>query len=262
MIDINGVSMTFERDGVPFTALDGIDLTIADGEFASIIGPSGCGKTTLLKIIAGLVDPTAGTVTVDGTVIDGPGPERALVFQNFVLLPWATILDNTAFGLEARGVGKEERRRIAREQLARMGLSGFEQHYPRELSGGMQQRVGIARALAVDPSNLLMDEPFGALDALTRQLMQKDLLDLWEEDEERTAAFVTHSMDEAVYLSDRIVLMNTRPGRIEEIIDVPFPRENRADVVSQADYNEFTRYLWSRLEGMQRDDMATRGAAG
>jgi len=260
MIDINGVTMTFERDGVPFTAVEDIDLTIADGEFASIIGPSGCGKTTLLKIIAGLVTPTAGTVTVDGNVIDGPGPERALVFQNFVLLPWASVLDNAAFGLEARGVAKEERRRIAREQLAKMGLSGFEQHYPRELSGGMQQRVGIARALAVDPSNLLMDEPFGALDALTRQLMQKDLLDLWEEAEARTAAFVTHSMDEAVYLSDRIVLMNTRPGRIEEIIEVPFPRENRADVVSQADYNEFTRYLWSRLEGMQRADMATRGA--
>lgn len=260
MIEVRDLTMTFERNGVPFTALHEVDLTIAEGEFASIIGPSGCGKTTLLKIIAGLVEPTSGTVSVDGHAIDGPGPERALVFQNFVLLPWATILDNAAFGLEARGVPKEERRRIARDQLLRMGLAGFEDHYPRELSGGMQQRVGIARALAVDPSNLLMDEPFGALDALTRQLMQKDLLDLWQESKPRTAAFVTHSMDEAVYLSDRIVLMNTRPGRIEEIIEVPFGRPRSDDVTSSSDYNEFTQYLWSRLEGMQRADMETREA--
>jgi NitT/TauT family transport system ATP-binding protein len=258
MIEVRNLTMTFERNGVPFTALDDVDLTIADGEFASIIGPSGCGKTTLLKIIAGLTKPTSGTVVVDGHAIDGPGPERALVFQNFVLLPWVTILDNAAFGLEARGVAKKERRRIAQEQLLRMGLAGFEEHYPRELSGGMQQRVGIARALAVDPSNLLMDEPFGALDALTRQLMQKDLLALWQGSEPRTAAFVTHSMDEAVYLSDRIVLMNTRPGRIEEIIEVPFERPRSDEITASADYNEFTRYLWSRLEGMQRADMDER----
>ena len=258
MIELRNVGMTFERDDVPFQALDDITLTIDDGQFTSIIGPSGCGKTTLLKIIAGLIKPTTGTTVVDGEVVDGPGPDRALVFQNFVLLPWATVLDNAAFGLEARGMKKEERRRVASEQLARVGLVGFENHYPRELSGGMQQRVGIARALAVDPANLLMDEPFGALDALTRQLMQKDLLGLWQDSEPRTAAFVTHSMDEAVYLSDRIVLMNTRPGRIEEIIDVPFGRPRHDDVAASAEYNEFTSLLWSKLEGMQRVDMASR----
>jgi len=195
---------------------------------------------------------------VDGEVVDGPGPNRALVFQNFVLLPWATVLDNAAFGLEARGMKKEERHRVAAEQLARVGLVGFENHYPRELSGGMQQRVGIARALAVDPANLLMDEPFGALDALTRQLMQKDLLALWQDSEPRTAAFVTHSMDEAVFLSDRVVLMTTRPGRIEEVIDVPFGRPRQHEITSSAEYNEFTNLLWSKLEGMQRIDMESR----
>jgi len=195
---------------------------------------------------------------VKGKRIDGPVYERALVFQNFVLLPWATVLDNAAFGLEARGVGREERRERAREQLARVGLQGFEDHYPRELSGGMQQRVGIARALAVDPDILLMDEPFGALDALTRQLMQKDLLDLWQHSEPRTGVFVTHSMDEAVYLSDRIILMNTRPGRIEEVVEVPFPRPRSKDLTTQADYRDFTNLLSSKLESMQRADMEAR----
>jgi len=258
MIELRNVSMVYERNGVPFTAVEDISLTIAEGGFASIIGPSGCGKTTLLKIIAGLITPTAGEVVVDGNVITGPGPDRALVFQNFVLLPWATIVDNAAFGLEARGMNKGDRRHIAAEQLARVGLTGFENHYPRELSGGMQQRVGIARALAVDPAYLLMDEPFGALDALTRQLMQKDLLALWQESGPRTAAFVTHSMDEAVFLSDRIVLMNTRPGRIEDVIDVPFGRPRDPDITSSSEYNDFTGYLWSRLEGMQRADMESR----
>lgn len=258
MIELRNVGMSFERNRVAFQAVEDVSVTFGEGEFVSIIGPSGCGKTTLLKIIAGLVSPTMGDVVVDGKVVTGPGPERALVFQNFVLLPWASVLDNIAFGLEARGVKKAERRAIASQQLARVGLVGFENHYPHELSGGMQQRVGIARALAVDPANLLMDEPFGALDALTRQLMQKDLLGLWQESAPRTAAFVTHSMDEAVYLSDRIVLMNTRPGRVEEIIDVPFARPRNDEVVRTQEYTEFTTYLWSRLEGMQRADMASR----
>ncbi len=258
MIELRNVGMSFERNRVAFQAVEDVTVTFGEGEFVSIIGPSGCGKTTLLKIIAGLITPTAGEVVVDGSVVTGPGPERALVFQNFVLLPWATVLDNTAFGLEARGVKKAERRAIAAQQLARVGLVGFEDHYPHELSGGMQQRVGMARALAVDPANLLMDEPFGSLDALTRQLMQKDLLELWQDSAPRTAAFVTHSMDEAVYLSDKIVLMNTRPGCVEEIIDVPFARPRNDDIVKTSEYNEFTTYLWSRLEGMQRADMASR----
>lgn len=258
MIELRDVTMVFERNGNPFTALENIGFQIPAGDFVSVIGPSGCGKTTLLKIVSGLLAATSGEVVIKGERIRGPGSDRALVFQNFVLLPWATVLDNAAFGLEARGVGKEERRAIAKAQLAKVGLSGFEDHYPRELSGGMQQRVGIARALAVDPDILLLDEPFGALDALTRRLMQSDLLELWQESEPRTAIFVTHAMDEAVYLSDRIVLMNTRPGRVEEIIDVPFARPRHRGLTAQADYHDFTDYLGSRLESMQRDDMGSR----
>ena len=214
----------------------------------------------MLKIVSGLLSPSSGVVRVAGEPITGPGSDRALVFQNFVLLPWATVLDNAAFGLEARGIGKTERRELARTQLAKVGLSGFEEHYPRELSGGMQQRVGIARALAVNPDILLMDEPFGALDALTRRLMQSDLLELWQESEPRTAMFVTHAMDEAVFLSDRIVLMNTRPGRVEEIIDVPFSRPRQRELTAQSEYHDFTDYLATRLESMQREDMDSRQA--
>lgn len=260
MISLDRVSMVFERNGDPFTALSEVAFEIPAGDFVSVIGPSGCGKTTLLKIVSGLLPPTSGVVNVNGQPIKGPGSDRALVFQNFVLLPWATVLDNAAFGLEARGVGKTERHERARAQLAKVGLSGFEDHYPRELSGGMQQRVGIARALAVNPDILLMDEPFGALDALTRRLMQSDLLDLWQESEPRTAIFVTHAMDEAVFLSDRIVLMNTRPGRVEEIIDVPFERPRDRELAARSEYHDFTDYLASRLESMQREDMESRGS--
>jgi NitT/TauT family transport system ATP-binding protein len=257
VIELDDVGVVFERKGKPFEALKAVNFEVQDGKFVSLIGPSGCGKTTLLKIISGLAKPTSGAVRLDGQTISGPGPERALVFQNFVLLPWANVITNAAFGLEARGVGKEERLKRAQAELANVGLTGFEKHLPHELSGGMQQRVGIARALAVDPTVLLMDEPFGALDALTRQLMQKDLAKLWEGGT-RSGVFVTHSMDEAVYLSDQIVLMNTRPGRVEEVIDVPFPRPRTDQVTRSQEYRDFTDYLSSRLEGMQRDDMATR----
>jgi NitT/TauT family transport system ATP-binding protein len=258
MIELRNVGMVFERDGAGFVALEGISFAVETGQFATLIGPSGCGKTTLLKIVAGLLNPSTGEVLIDHRRVTGPGPDRALVFQNFVLLPWADVLTNAAFGLEARGVSQPERTRRAAAELSRVGLSGFEHHFPHELSGGMQQRVGIARALAVDPENLLMDEPFGALDALTRQLMQKDLLALWQASEPRTAVFVTHSMNEAVYLSDRLVMMNTRPGRIEEVVDVPFGRPRAADITRSAEYNEFVSLLSSRLEGMQRADMASR----
>lgn len=259
MIELRNVGMVFEREGVGFVALDEVSFTVETGEFATLIGPSGCGKTTLLKIIAGLLRPTSGDVLIGDRLVSGPGSDRALVFQNFVLLPWADVLTNAAFGLEARGVPQPERHRRAAAELSRVGLAGFERHYPRELSGGMQQRVGIARALAVDPENLLMDEPFGSLDALTRQLMQKDLLALWQASEPRTAVFVTHSMNEAVFLSDRIVMMNTRPGRVEEIVEVPFGRPRMADVTLSSEYHEFVTFLSSRLERMQRADMASRG---
>jgi NitT/TauT family transport system ATP-binding protein len=258
MIELRNVGMVFERGGARFSALNDVSFTVETGRFTTLIGPSGCGKTTLLKIIAGLLRPTSGEVLIDDERVTGPGSDRALVFQNFVLLPWADVLTNAEFGLEARGIPEPERSRRAAAELARVGLSAFEHHYPHELSGGMQQRVGIARALAVDPENLLMDEPFGSLDALTRQLMQKDLLALWQESEPRTAIFVTHSMDEAVFLSDRVVMMNTRPGRVEEIVEVPFGRPRAGDVTRSTEYHEFVTFLSSRLETMQRADMALR----
>ncbi|MBS1690792.1 MAG: ABC transporter ATP-binding protein [Actinobacteria bacterium] len=262
MLTFDDVSVTFTtRDGEPFAALRDVSFQIPDGEFVALIGPSGCGKTTLLKIIAGLQKATSGSVGIDGVKVNGPGPDRALVFQNFVLLPWYDIVTNVAFGLEARGVGKTERLDRARAELAKVGLSGFEHHLPHELSGGMQQRVGIARALVVEPRTILMDEPFGALDALTRRVMQRDLAAIWsEEGNDRTAVFVTHSMAEAVFLADRIVLMNTRPGRVEEVITVPFARPRGDEVTRSVEYRDFVDYLSSRLERMQRSDMSATGA--
>jgi NitT/TauT family transport system ATP-binding protein len=242
-----------------FDALRGVDFIIGDGEFVSVIGPSGCGKTTLLKIVAGLTAPTAGEVLIEGRPVKGPGPDRAVVFQNFVLLPWASVLTNAAFGLEARGVGKAERTRVAREQLGRVGLEGFEEHYPHQISGGMQQRVGLARAMAVDPRIMLMDEPFGALDAQTRQLMQDDLLQLWQEDERKTTLFITHSMDEAVYLSDRVLLMDTRPGRISETIDIKLPRPRDASARRTPEFVDVTSYIWDRLRGGLQEPTAGAG---
>ncbi|MGH8872408.1 MAG: ABC transporter ATP-binding protein [Acidimicrobiia bacterium] len=256
MIEVNGVYKVFTRNGVSFEALHDVSFQVDTGKFTSIIGPSGCGKTTLLKMMAGLTKPTDGEISIDGMQVVGSGPDRAFVFQSFVLLPWADILTNAAFGLEARGIAKSARQEVAREQLERVGLAGFERHYPHELSGGMQQRVGIARALAVDPDTLLMDEPFGSLDAITRQVMQRDLLRLWQETADKTTVFVTHSMDEAALLSDQIVIMNTRPGRVARAVDVPFARPREEALSDSAEYRDFTADLWHQLEKMQREDMA------
>jgi len=256
MIEVKGVSKIFTRDGKSFEALRDVSFDVDTGRFISLIGPSGCGKTTLLKMMAGLVKPTEGVIAIEGKEVTGSGQDRALVFQNFVLLPWADVLTNAAFGLEARGVPKKEREEIARAHLDRVGLGGFEKNYPHELSGGMQQRVGIARALAVDPDTLLMDEPFGSLDAITRHVMQHDLLRLWQETATKTTVFVTHSMEEAVLLSDQVVVMDTRPGRVSQVVDVPFPRPRDQDLSDSADYLEFTAELSHKLEQMQRMDMA------
>jgi ABC-type nitrate/sulfonate/bicarbonate transport system ATPase subunit len=224
---------------------------MADGEFVTLIGPSGCGKTTLLKVVAGLVPWDAGTVTVDDQSVIGPGSDRAIVFQNFALLPWADVLTNICFGLELRGMPRAEREEIGNAFVDKMGLRGFEHRYPRELSGGMQQRVGLARALAVNPRTLLMDEPFGALDAQTRRLMQEELLRLHEEDQ-KAVLFVTHSMEEAIRLGDRVAVMSPRPGRIVEEIVVPLPHPRPAGFETHPLVIELQEKLWQMLRGMQQ----------
>lgn len=231
-------------------ALDNIDLTVRDKEFVALLGPSGCGKTTLMKIIAGLIPWNSGDVKINGQALQGPGPDRAVVFQDFALMPWADIKTNVAFGLELQGVAREEREEKARELIKAVGLDGFEDSYPKHLSGGMQQRVGLARALAVNPETLLMDEPFGALDAQTRRLMQEDLLQLHER-EPKTVLFVTHGMDEALRLADRIVLMTARPGRIKETIDVPFGRPRPEGFERDDVFSDLSDYLWNTLKAMQ-----------
>ncbi|MCQ8903833.1 MAG: ABC transporter ATP-binding protein [Methanothrix sp.] len=226
LLEVRSVSKVFDVDGKSMEVLRDISMSVDEGEFVCFIGPSGCGKTTLLRIIAGLEFPSSGSVLLDGAPIRGPGPERGMVFQEYSLFPWRTVLDNVAFGPEIRGVPKEERYRLAREYLKMVGLERFESRYPHELSGGMKQRVAIARALVNNPKALLMDEPFGALDAQTRNVMQSELLRIWEQ-ERKTIIFVTHSVDEAIYLGDRIIVFSARPGRVKEIIGIDLPRPRK-----------------------------------
>ena len=247
-----GVSKSFHKTVKDHTteikALSDVSLSIRENEFVSIIGPSGCGKTTLLKMIDGLIPYDSGKIVIDGKQVTAPGPDRAVVFQSFALLPWRTVLANVEFSLELRQMAKEERAKTARDYLKRVGLADFENHYPHELSGGMQQRAGLARALAVNPAILLMDEPFGAVDAQTRQLLQEELLELWQR-ERKTVIFVTHSMDEAVYLSDRVVVMTPRPGKVAEILDVPLPRPRVSEEVRRdAKFVDLTNYIWESLK--------------
>jgi NitT/TauT family transport system ATP-binding protein len=206
-------------------ALQGLSFSLREGEFVSVLGPSGCGKTTSLRILAGLLPYEAGRVLMRGKPVRGPGRDRAVVFQNINLLPWKTALENAEFGLKLQGIALARRREITRDYFRLIGLEGFEHHYPHELSGGMQQRVGIARALAINPDMLLMDEPFAALDAQTRELMQSELLRILER-APKTVMFITHSIDEAIFLSDRVVILGTRPGRVthEFVVDLPKPR--------------------------------------
>jgi len=232
-------------------ALQGVSLSIKQGEFLSLIGASGCGKTTLLKILDGLIAPSQGRIEIDGNLVTGPGPDRAVVFQDFALMPWANVIENVAFGLSVRGVPKRERMEIAAEHIAQVGLDGFETKHPGQLSGGMQQRVGLARALAVKPQILLMDEPFGSLDAQTRHLMQEDLLGMLQE-ENLTVVFVTHDMDEAVYLSDRVAIMSPRPGRVVEVLEVDLPESGSAEGRRSPEFLELTNYIWEKLRDAVR----------
>jgi NitT/TauT family transport system ATP-binding protein len=221
---IDHLSKQFAKNGKETVdSLTDINVRIDDGEFICILGPSGCGKTTLLRIVAGLENPTTGRVLIDDVQIDRPNPKLGMIFQDYSLYPWRTVNENIVFGLELRGVGKEQRAKVALEYLELAGLSGFGSSYPYELSGGMRQRVAVVRALAVNPSVLLMDEPFGALDAQTRNRLQHDLLEIWDKTK-KTILFVTHSVDEAVFLADRVVVLTPRPGQVCEVLPIELER--------------------------------------
>ncbi|MCC8953582.1 ABC transporter ATP-binding protein [Bradyrhizobium sp. Pear77] len=230
MFALQSICKHFEkRGGKPFPALQEVNLEIGAGEFLSIIGPSGCGKTTLLNLIAGFIEPTSGRVLKKGAEIVGPGPDRTMMFQDYALFPWLTVADNIAFGLGAQRLSASERDARVRHFISLVGLDGFEKAYPSQLSGGMRQRVSIARALAPDPDVVLMDEPFAALDSLTRDRLQEELLAIWSR-AQKTFVLITHNVEEAVFLSDRVVVMGSRPGRIHSVIDVAIPRPRAPEI--------------------------------
>lgn len=230
-----------------FTAIKNVHFSVKSGEFLSLVGPSGCGKSTLLDLLGGLTKPTSGRILLDGTPIEGPGLDRGIVFQQYALLPWKTAKGNIEFGLESKGVPKKERAEISRYFLSLVGLSGFENRYPHELSGGMKQRVAIARSLAFDPEVLLMDEPFAALDAQTRETLQTELLRIWEHTK-KTIVFITHGIDEAVYLGQRVAVMTSRPGTIKQIIDNPLHSISyEEDLRSTTEFANARHQIWDLL---------------
>ena len=226
-INFDSIEKVFEVAGKPFQALESFSLDVADNEFVTLVGPSGCGKSTVLNIAAGLLEPTSGAVTIDGQAVGGPGPDRGVIFQQYALFPWLTVRQNVEFGLRLKPIGAAERRDIAEHYIELVGLSGFVDALPKTLSGGMKQRCAIARAYAVNPKILLMDEPFGAVDALTRVDLQSQLLSMWAK-EKRTVIFITHDVDEAVYLANRVIVMAARPGRLYRTIpvDLSYPRSD------------------------------------
>jgi ABC-type nitrate/sulfonate/bicarbonate transport system ATPase subunit len=255
-IAANDISMVFQTRRGTVTALQEVSLEIPDASFACIVGASGCGKSTLLNIMAGLVQPTRGTVALDGGRVEGPGAERGMVFQSYTLFPWLRVRENIEFGPELQGLPKQARREISSRLLEEMKLTDFATAYPRELSGGMKQRVAIARALANNPEVLLMDEPFGALDALTRSSQQRFLTGIWEQ-HRRTIAFVTHDIEEAIFLGDTVFVMTPRPGRIREVIPIDIPRPRALEAMDSPRFAELKRKIFSLIfehedEGLPR----------
>ena len=245
-LKIDNVVKEYEGRNGKTVALNGVNLDIKENEFICVVGPSGCGKSTLLNIIAGLHEPTSGAAYLDGKKIEGTGVERGVVFQQYALFPWRTVLKNVMFPLEMKKTPKAEAEQIARKYIKAVGLEGFENSYPKELSGGMKQRVAIARAYAVNPSLLLMDEPFGALDAQTRTQLQTELLKTWEE-EKKTCFFITHDVEEAILLATKVVVMSARPGRIKEVIDIdiPYPRDQESKMLPR--FTELKNYIWGMV---------------
>jgi NitT/TauT family transport system ATP-binding protein len=244
---IEDVTLRFlPKGGKPVTALDRISLDVAEEEFSVIVGPSGCGKSSLLRLVAGLIEPSAGTISLDGKIVTRPGRDRGMVFQSYTLFPWLTVQDNVEFGLKLGGMAVAERKRIAKRYIEQVGLEGFEKSYPKQLSGGMMQRVALARALANDPEILLMDEPFGALDSQTRSLMQELLLNIWEQSH-KTVLFITHDIDEAILLGDRVHVMTARPGRIKEVVEIDIARPRKVDVLTSTEFIAIKRRIMALI---------------
>jgi NitT/TauT family transport system ATP-binding protein len=256
-INVRGVSHAYAaRSGRDVVALQGINLDVRPNEFHALLGPSGCGKSTLLYLIGGFLPVQTGTIATARGRVSGPSPERGIVFQNFALFPWKTVRENVLYGLEKLKLERKERERRAREFIDLVHLTGFEDAYPSQLSGGMQQRTAIARTLAVDPEVLLMDEPFGALDAQTRRVMQEELRAIWQR-KQKTVVFVTHDVHEAVFLAERISIMSARPGRIEHVIDVDLDRKAGKEVMKSRAFVELSEHIWDLVR--QQAIAATRG---
>ena len=262
-LSVRGVSRSFPSasGGAPTVALQATDLAVAENDFITILGPSGCGKSTLLRIVAGLDRQSGGEVLLEGRAIHGPGADRGMVFQSYTLFPWLTVRDNVCFGLRERGLPRAQQLEQAQAFIAKVGLRGFENHFPKQLSGGMQQRVAIARALANDPRMLLMDEPFGALDHQTRELMQELLLGIWE-DEKKTVLFVTHDIDEAVFMGSRVVVMSARPGRIKLDRVVPLAHPRHYSVKTSPEFTELKAELTEQVRVEVRAAQQAMAAAG
>jgi NitT/TauT family transport system ATP-binding protein len=247
-LETRGLSKTFVKaTGGEVEALRDISLQVDEGEFVAIVGASGCGKTTFLRILDGLIDKSNGEVSLDGRSVTRPGPDRGFVFQSDSLFPWRTVIDNVIFGLEVQGKPRKPSVDRAMEYIKLVGLTGFEKHYPHELSGGMRQRANLARALTVDPKLLLMDEPFAALDAQTREIMQQELLRIWNADR-KTVIFITHQIDEAIFLADRVFVFTVRPGRVKSVIPVPFPRPRNLEIKRTPEFIGVVDQVWRLIE--------------
>jgi NitT/TauT family transport system ATP-binding protein len=261
-LHVEAARVTYQARTGTVLAVDGIDLDVADGEFVAIVGPSGSGKSTFLMALDGLVPLAGGRISAGSGPIDGPGPDRAVVFQDACLLPWRSVIDNVAYGLELAGRPKKERLRVAAELVVLTGLKGFEGFYPDQLSGGMKQRVNIARALAADPEILLLDEPFSGLDAQTRESMQAELLKIWDA-RKKTAVFVTHQIDEAVYLADRVVAFSARPAKVVAEWRIPFERPRPLEIKHSQEHRDLEEAIWEvvRAQKAPDDDGQTSGAA-
>ncbi len=245
-VEIRDLVKKFQTRNGEVVALNGVDLSIQDKEFVCVVGPSGCGKSTLLNMIGGLDTPTSGEILVDGKEVDGPSPKRGIVFQQYALFPWLTVKKNVQFGLKLQGMPRERMEQVTEKYLRAVGLENFAHSYPKELSGGMKQRVAIARAYAVNPEVLLMDEPFGALDAQTRVQLQTELLETWEH-EQKTCFFITHDVEEAIILAQRVVIMSARPGRVKDIvdIDIPYPRDQATKMSPR--FLELKNDIWGQV---------------